>query len=199
MLRSARRARLEAWPTLRDSRALRGFLRVRLSLLFLTQMLHRLPKTHTPVLHRKHLRPLNHALTAFPRVATTVAGAPARGLAAETPKLKQPGRKQHVLFRALALFIRPVAGHLSRHANSSPRRGARPGFVHFPLIEMRGWRAEKRKPMARALRHAGASRHARSGNLSAPGRAFRLGHRAQVGRWPVAQHPSRQPAPGRAS
>ena len=30
-------------------------------------------------------------------------------------------------------------------------------------------------------------------------RAFRLGHRVQVGRRPVAQYPSRQPAPGRDS
>jgi hypothetical protein len=37
---------------------------------------------------------------------------------------------------------------------------------------MRGWRAEKRKPMACALRHAGASRRARSGDLTTPGRAF---------------------------
>jgi hypothetical protein len=56
-----------------------------------------------------------------------------------------------------------------------------------------------------------APRGAPQRRLSGDGRAFRLGHRArtrpkaggatrfQVGRRPVAQHLSRQPAPGRAS
>jgi hypothetical protein len=36
-------------------------------------------------------------------------------------------------------------------------------------------------------------------DVPASGPAFQLGNRAQVGQRPVAQHPGRQPAPGRDS
>jgi len=54
-------------------------------------------------------------------------------------------------------------------------RGAS-GLCGIPLIEMRGWRAEKRKPMVSAILadHGDASRRASHGVFSATGRAFRM-------------------------
>jgi hypothetical protein len=100
-----------------------------------------------------------------------------------------------------------------RHALSLPRRESRPGFAS--VLPPEGVGAPKSavlwfpRPL---LDTAGASRRASRGVHSVPGRAFQLGHRArarpetergrrraEVGRRPVAQYPSRQPAPGRVS
>ena len=61
-------------------------------------------------------------------------------------------------------------GH-SRDMRSPCRDGGASG-VWATRPSMRGWRAERRKPMARALRHAGAFRRATRGDLTTPGRAF---------------------------
>src|ERR1044071_4409763 len=53
--------------------------------------------------------------------------------------------------------------------NFSPLLGAR---HEGPRTYRGGWRAEKRKPMVRALRHVGASRRANHGVHTAPGPAL---------------------------
>jgi hypothetical protein len=64
--------------------------------------------------------------------------------------------------------------------SASPRR---PREVMSKNRPRRGWRAEKRKPVARALRHAGASRRANLGvssTGSASGLAFRCRHKSRI-------------------
>ena len=60
------------------------------------------------ILHRQHFGQLGQSLAAASRVAATVAGTPADRLAAKTPKLEQPRRREQVGFR----FASVCLGHL---------------------------------------------------------------------------------------
>ena len=72
-----------------------------------------------------------------------------------------------------------------------PCRGAdgRPAYDFSPHQDMRGWRAEKRKPMVSCLAARGRLSARQLRRFPESGPAFRLGHRAQIGRRPVAQKP----------
>ena len=85
---------------------------------------------------------------------------------------------------------------LFRPGMRAPCRGAGSvrSLTNSPLNE--GVARRKTQTYGSCLTARGRSRRARCSICSASVPAFRLGHRAQVGRRPVAQHPSRQPAPG---
>jgi hypothetical protein len=78
-----------------------------------------------------------------------------------------------------------------RHTHSFPRRITRPDFDD---LAPRNEGMARRKAQNLWCPHplpdaAGASRRASGGSFPASGPAFQLGHRAQVGRRPVAQKP----------
>ena len=69
-----------------------------------------------------------------------------------------------------------------------PCRGAdgRPAYDFSPHQDMRGWRAEKRKPMVSCLAARGRLSARQQQRFPESGPAFRFGHCAQVGQRPIA-------------